>query len=223
MGSEHSSQIPNSPEIPVTSARGRCPLAEAGGGPTDPPAPREGSSGGGPLPAGSAGPPGPGGASYLQWWALAGTRATSWLRILLKLPSGNPGVRWDPSRAGSLCFLLTTGTTLKRIVLQPPDTSRRRWGPSSLRLSTLRAPVRTRCAFARALHCSPPPAACSPPHLSPAAPSAPVGPTCRLLPTPGPAYTPSLARRRAGQACTAHVAGFCPPKVVRGSSDPQHL
>lgn len=78
---------------------------------------------------------------YLQCWALAGTRSTPWLAILLKMPSGNPGFNWAPSKAGTLCFFLTTGTTLKRIFLQPLDTSRERCGCPSFRLAALSEPA----------------------------------------------------------------------------------
>lgn len=80
---------------------------------------------------------------YLQCWALAGTRSTPWLAILLKMPSGNPGFSWAPSKAGTLCFFLTTGTTLKRIFLQPLDTSRDRCSCSSFRLAAFSEPATT--------------------------------------------------------------------------------
>lgn len=79
--------------------------------------------------------------SYLQHSALAGTRATSWRMILLRLPSGKPGVSCVLSRAGTLSLLRTTGTTWKRMVLQPLDTSRDRWSCSSFRLSAFREPA----------------------------------------------------------------------------------
>lgn len=74
---------------------------------------------------------------------LAGTRSTPWLAILLKVPSGNPGVNWAPSRAGTLCFLLTTGTTLKQIFLQPLNTIKDRWSCPSFRLSAFSEPTET--------------------------------------------------------------------------------
>lgn len=90
--------------------------------------------------AGRAAPAG----TYLQCWPLAGTRSTPWLRMRCRLPSGNPGDSWAPSRAGPGCSLLTTGTTLKRIFLQPPDTKRDRCSCSSSRLAALREPATAR-------------------------------------------------------------------------------
>lgn len=66
--------------------------------------------------------------------------------ILFKLPSGNPSVSCAPSRAGARCFLRTTGTTVKRMVLQPLDTSRDRPSFSSLRLFAFSEPAMTQFA-----------------------------------------------------------------------------
>lgn len=59
------------------------------------------------------------------------------------MPSGNPGFNWAPSKAGTLCFFLTTGTTLKRIFLQPLDTSRDRCSCPSFRLAAFSEPATT--------------------------------------------------------------------------------
>lgn len=149
-------------------------------------------------------PTDPGGASYLQSWALAGTRATSWLMILFKLPSGNPGARWAPSRTGTLCFHRTTGTTLKRIVLQPLDTSSDRCSSSSHRLSTFREP-------AMAALLAPHPCLTLPsqdtPHL---------GPHLQAPPYPQHQHQPgNSARHGAGPAgaCTTVMGRIVSPKT----------